>query len=214
MTRKSILLSLTLYVVLSVAAHAGELGTWKETSDESSIGPRHELALSAGLRTDETQRVDAQPEISVKYLRWFSRFAAVTADLGFTNETAFSWRSSARSFSIGAGLRLQEPGGFGSVFFEPGLSLHRHSGDLNGSDFSETRLGISLTMGVSLKVYQDTHVDVSFRQVLNNASSRPIYTWIAAPVPPIDDHWDGMGGADTYDLYNPTHVFVSFRLGL
>ncbi len=214
MNRKSILLGLLLCVVLGITAHAEEKGTWKETSNEASIGHRHELALGAGLRTDESQWVDARPEVSVKYLRWFSRFAAVTADLGFTDESSFSWRSSARTVAIGAGFRLQEPGGFGSVFFEPGLSLHRHSGDLNGSDFSETRLGISVTMGASLKVHKDTHLDVSFRQIINNAGGRPVYVLAPMPEPPPDDRWDGMGGADTYDLYSPTHVVVSLRFGL
>jgi len=213
MITKPILLVLVLCVAIAASVNADDKVVWEDSSLDEFEGPRHQLAVTVGLRTDETQRVDARPEVSVKYLRWFSRFAAITTDLGITNESIFNYRSSARTIALGAGLRLQEPGGFASIFFEPGLSLHRHSGDLNGVDFSETRFGLSISMGLSVEMFGKGYLDISLRQVLNAPGGRPIYV-VTLPSPPIDEHWVGMGGADAYDLYNPTHLLVSYRFGL
>ena len=211
MFMRQVLLTLLVTVLLGGTALGQDEAVWKETALDEFRGPRHELSFSAGLRIDETRNVDAQPEFSVGYLRWLNRHTALTADLGYTYDSEFSYRSSARTFALGAGFRLQEPGGVVAVFLEPGLTLHHHRGDLNGNSFAETRLGLKLSLGASVHVFGRNHIDLSVRQVLNQPASQPIYTYPAV-YPPIDG--DFLGGADTYDLYNTTHVMVSYRVGL
>jgi hypothetical protein len=208
-------LSLLFLVVLSTTACGEEQAIWKETNSDEFEGPRHQLAVRVGMRTDETDRVDAQPEVSVRYFRWFSRFVAVTADFGFTNESVFSYRSEARTLAFGTGLRLQEPGQLVSVFFEPGVSIQNHRGDLDGSDFSSTRFGLSLALGASINIGGGSHLDLTLRQTLNAPESRPVYaTTPLVPDPPVNNNLFVMGGADPYDLYNPTHILISYRFGL
>lgn len=207
-------MSLLLCVWLATAA-LGEDAVWRESEGDRFDGPRHQLGVSAGIRTGNVREIDAQPEISLKYLRWFSRHSAVTADIGFTNETSLSPDSRVRTFTLGAGMRFQEPTYFMSVFLEPGLTMHRHTGDIDGRDFAATRFGASISLGASVRLFGDTHLDLCLRQVLNNLESRPIYTFIAVyPSPPVGPGWDGLGGDDDFDLYNPTHVVVSYRISL
>ncbi|MCP4684375.1 MAG: hypothetical protein GY867_02905 [bacterium] len=214
MIRKAILLGLVVCIAICAGAHAGERHSWGEVSTDGFDGPRHQAAISVGFRTDETERMDAQPEIALKFIHWFSRHTAFTSTLGFTNETAFSPASTAMTWDYSAALRVQQGGRIVALFFEPGLSLSRHTGDLDGSDFSETGLGISLSAGVSLGVGDEGFLDISLRQVLNDAGSRPIYATSPLPYPPVGGGWEGMGGADTYDLHNPTHFVVFYRFGL
>lgn len=213
MSKSLVFFCLLLCVSLTAPALAGEETAWIE-SDQGPSYSHHQLAVSVGLRTDETEAVDAQPEISAKYLLWFSRYSALTTDLGFTNRSSFSWNSEARTLSAGVGLRLREPGAFASLFFEPGLLLHRHSGDLNGSDFTALRLGISLSLGVSVNVTKRSSIDLTMRQLVNDIGSRPYYTPTPTlPGPPTNEP-QFLGGADAYDLYNPTYVLLSYRFGL
>ena len=212
--KKLSIATLALLVAVAGTAYGEDEDVWKETSLDQFSGPRNQLGVSVGMRTDETRSTDAQPEVSVKYLRWFNHYVAFTADLGFTNETAFSYNSTARTHAVGAGLRLQEPGDLVSVYLEPGLTLHRHAGDLDGQDFSRTRFGLSISLGVSLKAFGNSYLDLSLRQVLNSPESRPVYAAVP-PVPePSDNLWGTLGGADPYDLYNTTHAFVAYRFGL
>jgi hypothetical protein len=105
-------------------------------------------------------------------------------------------------------------GEIASVFSEPGLSLVRHSGDLNGSDFTDIRPGIILSLGASLSVHKGSQVDVSLRQVINEVGSRPFYASTPTLPPPPDQSGYWMGGADAYDLYNTTNLVLAYRFGL
>lgn len=212
--KKLSIVSLAVLLAATGLAFGEEEDVWKETRLDEFSGPRNQVAVSVGMRTDETRSTDAQPEVSLKYLRWFSNYIALTADLGFTNETAFSYNSTARTFAVGAGLRLQEPGDLLSAYLEPELAAHRHSGEMDGTDFSRTRLGLSISLGLSLKAFGSSYLDFSLRQVLNAPESRPVYV-ASPPVPkPPDNLWGPLGGADPYDLYNTTHVIVSYRFSL
>jgi len=202
-----------LCLTFAAPALAAQEAVWVE-SNQSPSYDHHQLAVSVGLRTDQTQSVDAQPEISVKYLLWFGRHTALTTDVGFTNRTSFSGYSEARTFSAGVGLRFREPGGFGSIFFEPGLLMQSHRGDLDGTDFTSSRLGISLSLGVSVSVTKGSRIDLSVRELLNDMGSRPYYSPVPnLPEPPPEPPLF-IGGADEYDLYNTTYVLLSYRFAL
>ena len=193
--------------------------------DHSLAQPRLEspwqVSFGAGLRLDESQGEQHQPNLSVQLLRFITDGIALRLDLGWTPEQRYYSSSEATTFTTSYGLRWQERQKAVSPFVELDLNMWYFRGEHSGESFSRRLGGIGAGLGVAIKSGARTRFDVGVRFVLNNLE-RMQYTDFAAPGLPPDPpespwpDWGGYGysGPSVRPLTNLGHLYVRYRFGL
>jgi hypothetical protein len=216
-------------IVLTAIVLAGSLNAqdrWSTNKVEpNATSSGHQIALGVGYRlvSDDWKTVDAEPTISGQYLWYASSKFALKVDLGFNHRTDVSSNSYAQTVSVGFGMRLQPsvvshmPQPFWTPFLEFDFSTLRYDGRLGSGDFSETRLGYGLAVGLSLKIEKAAAIDVILHHVFNYAEGQPYYASAPSILPQPRDFpkfWCGFGGSSATGLYNPTNLIVRYRVAL
>jgi len=214
---------LTLFVLAGSLEAQDRWGTTSQEPDATSLG--HQIALGVGYRlvSDDRETVDAEPTISGQYLWFASSNFALKVDLGFNHRTDINSNSYARTFAFSFGMRLQPSGtpGMPKPFYTPFLELDfstlRYDGRLGNSDFSETKPGYGLAVGLSLKIEKTATIDLLVHHVINNVEDRVTCGNEPSILPQPGDYpqlWGCMGGYGADGLYNPTNLIVRYRVAL
>jgi len=217
----------SLQIILTIVVLAGSLeaqdrwGTTSSEPDATSSG--HQIALGVGFRLDDRESVDAEPTLSGQYLWYASSNFALKVDLGFNLRTDINSNSHARTVAFSFGMRLQPSGtpGMPKPFYTPFVELDisslRYDGRLGSNDFSETRLGYGLAVGLSLKIEKAAAIDIVLHHVFNNIEGQIVYASAPSILPQPRDFpqfWCGFGGSSASGIYNPTNLIVRYRVAL
>jgi len=216
-------------IVLTVIVLTGSLSAqdrWNTAKAEPiATSSGHQIALGVGYRliSDDWENVDAEPTISGQYLWYASKNFALKVDLGYNHRTDVSSNSYAQTVAVGFGIRLQpsvasnmsQP--FWTPFLEFDFSTLRYDGRLGSGDFSETRLGYGLAVGLSLKIEKAAAIDITLHHVFNYAEGQHYYTSAPSILPQPRDFpkfFCGFGGSSAVNFYNPTNLIVRYRVAL
>ena len=214
------LLLLGCLLALTGAAAADEL--WpNQQQPEASTFKEYQLSIGVATRFESNENAESKPMLSVEGLRFLTPAFALKLELGYIPETSFGNNGRASTLTTAIGFRLQGRGRIIAPYLEGDLGTWRLSGDRSGGTFSENMIAIGVTVGGAVKLADNNFLEFGIRPVLNDFGSYadPIFSPQpnTPPLPP-DDNWSDLPMGYGYDslngMYNITHLFVRYRIGL
>ncbi len=213
--RTSLIQVVSTALVVFLLTTIAQAGDWTNSQDPKYTESRYQIAVGAQYRADNRSYIDAQPQFTLQFLKYMSNQKAWFVTFGYCSETNFALNSEAQTLSLEAGFRMQQHMRLMSPYLDIGLKNEYYSGKLNGRNLYDNKFGLSIGIGASLRISGKTRLDFGLQHLINSRESQPVYALSGVNPPPFNE-WDpdiGLGGPDTYHLYNPTHLYLSYRVG-
>lgn len=171
-----------------------------------------QLAIGGSAMAGLDEYLSASPKLNIGITAFPNDNLGFYSELSYYSLDSRFRHAHITGFDIGARARLA-PTAI-SPFVRAGLNLSYFDAVSYGRDLNELRPGVSLGMGIDLRLASWGSLDLALTKVLNHRKSQLVYTDVPLPNDEFPPPYLGSAYELDDDFYNPTALTLQYRYPL